>query len=68
MDMKEIYEKIAIKNGISVEEVEQKIRAAIAKAYEAPNVNAQNVYYEGEMPTPEEFLAHVIRKVLGISE
>ena len=68
MDMKEIYEIIAVKNGITVEEVEQEIRAAIAKAYEALNQEARSVLSAQDTPTPEELIAHVVRKVLGISE
>ena len=63
MNMKKIYKKIAKQYGVSVAEVKHDIQAAIDEAYKNPNFHAGCVYREGDKPTPEEFIAHVARRV-----
>ena len=63
MSMKKIYKAIAKKHGVSVEEVRRDMQAAINEAYKAPGFHARCVYMEGDEPTPEELIAHVVRRV-----
>jgi hypothetical protein len=61
LDMtEEIYQKIAENNGVSVEEVKREIQLAINSAYVNPNEKAKSIKCEGDIPTPEEFFAHVL--------
>lgn len=67
MNWESIYKKIARENGVSVEEVKREIRAAINFAYIHPNFHAQCVLRQGEIPTPEEFMSHIARRVKSIN-
>lgn len=65
MDMKKIYKAIAKQHGVSVSEVERDMQAAIDETYNNPNWYARCVYFEGDEPTQEEFIAHIVRRVLA---
>ena len=61
-----IYKKIAKKHGVTVEEVQRDMRLAIDKAYEDPSWFAQCVKFNGEKPTPEELIEHIINRMLTL--
>lgn len=63
MNLKKIYREIAKQYGVSVSEVKHDIQAAIDETYKAPNLYARSVYYEGDKPTSEEFIAHIVRRI-----
>lgn len=66
MNMKKIYKKVAKQYGVSVQEVEREIQAAIADAYADPlnhneitQLYQQNVPRKGEIPTPDEVIRYL---------
>jgi len=63
MNMKKIYKAIAKQHSVSVAEVKREMQAAIDETYRNPNWYARCVYSEGDKPTPEEFIAHMARRV-----
>lgn len=67
MNMKKIYKKVAKQYGVSVEEVEREMQAAITEAYTDPRRNdgvtqvyQDNVPRQGEIPTPEEVIRYLM--------
>jgi hypothetical protein len=60
---RKIYKEIARKHGVSIGEVRRDIQAAIDEAYKTPNFYTRCIYCEGDKPTPEEFIAHIARRV-----
>jgi hypothetical protein len=61
--IKRIYKRIAREHGVSVEEVERDMQEAIDKAYENPTYYARCVDSAGEIPTVEEVIEYIVRKV-----
>ena len=57
---RDLYRRIAKKNGVSVEEVKREMQAAIDVAYESPNYYARRVERKNEKPTTDEFIKHVV--------
>lgn len=71
MNMKKIYKKVAKQYGVTVEEVQREIQAAITDAYTDPrnddgitSVYQKNVPSKGEIPTSDE----VIRYLVGVAK
>jgi len=64
---RKILQAVALKNGVSVEEVRQEIENAIAEAQNSqdPEVIAYWKAFpsRGEFPTPEEVIIHVSKQV-----
>ena len=65
-----IYEEIAKKHGVTPEEVRREMQAAITMAYTAPEndneitkAKQRQVSCKGEIPTPEEMIEYLSRKV-----
>ena len=65
---KSIYQKIAKQNGVTVEEVERDMQAAIDEAYKKPNLTAQSINRKGGTPTPDEFINHAVRAIKNKSK
>ena len=63
MKMAKIYKKLAKAYGVSVAEVKRNMQEAINAAYINPTFHAECVHREGEIPTTEEFLAHMVRRI-----
>lgn len=70
MSIAKIYEEIAKKHGVTPEEVRREIQAAITMAYTAPEndneitkAKQRQVSCKGEIPTPEEMIEYLSRKV-----
>lgn len=63
MSMRKMYREIAKKYGVTVTEVKRNMQAVIDETYKNPNAAALAVTRKGEKPTPEEFIAHVARRV-----
>lgn len=69
MNMRNIYRKIAKKHGVSVAEVKRDMQAAIDYAYKNDNkpdsekALQESIPHKGEVPTVEEFIKEVSRKV-----
>jgi hypothetical protein len=57
-----LYRKIAKSHGVTVKEVKQDMQIAINEAYKQTNFYAGQVPHRGVTPTPDEFIAHVIRE------
>lgn len=62
MDMKEVIKQIALKNGVSEEEVREEMEISIHEAYlqKAP---AFVETYGGREPSLEEFLENMVKQV-----
>lgn len=60
---RKIYRQIAKKHGVSVAEVKRDMQEAIDAAYQNPNSAAMTVPRKGAVPTPDEFIAHVAKRV-----
>ena len=68
MSMKEIYEKVARKNGVSTKEVKEEIEKAVNTAYtegkdDVTEILWQYVPKKGEVPTSEELIAGMDEEV-----
>ena len=63
MNMQKLYKKIAKKYGVSVGEVERDMKEAINSTFIKPNIYAQTISRENEIPTPNEFIKHVAKRV-----
>lgn len=70
MSIAKIYEEIAKKHGVTPEEVRREMQAAITMAYTAPEndneitkAKQRQVPCKGEIPTPEEMIEYLPRKV-----
>ena len=65
--MEKIMQEIAKDHGVSVEEVRRELELAIqaARANPDPQVQAQwaNIPCKGDIPTPEELIAHLGKTV-----
>ena len=62
MNINDILKEIAVKNGVSEEEVRREIEASIAEACKDPK-NPINKLGKGRVPTTEEVMEHVLREV-----
>ena len=62
MNINDILKEIAIKNGVSEEEVRREIEASIAEACKDPK-NPINKLGKGRVPTTEEVMEHVLKEV-----
>ena len=62
MNINDILKEIAIKNGVSEEEVRREIEASIAEACKDPK-NPINKLGKGRVPTTEEAMEHVLKEV-----
>jgi len=61
---RKLIRKVAREYGVTMKEVKADMQAAIDAAYKNPNFYARCVYREGGgAPTPEEFIAHIARRV-----
>lgn len=60
---RKIYRQIAKKHGVSIAEVKCDMQDAIDAAYQNPNTVAQAVPRKGAVPTPDEFITHVAKRV-----
>lgn len=70
MSMRKIYRKIAKENGVSVKEVKSEMQQAITEAYKNPPNDGgviaayqRQVPRKGEIPTPDEVIKHITKKV-----
>lgn len=69
MSMRQIYRKVAKKNGVSVAEVKQDMQAAIDYAYKNTFNNSitadyqKQVPHNGEIPTSEELIIYAAHKI-----
>lgn len=69
MSIDNIYREIAKKHGVTETEVKKEIQAAIDHAYKKPDKTAREsrvqtaIARNGETPTTEELIAHVIRQI-----
>lgn len=65
-DADSILKQVAIKNGVSEQEVRQEIQKAIKIAKDNQNSKGQaqwkKMKYKGEYPTPEELITNMIDK------
>lgn len=61
------YREIAKKHGVSVDEVKRDMQLAINEAYINPNTTALNVPRKGDVPTPDEFVDHVVSKIKKVN-
>lgn len=67
MSMKNIYKKIAKEHGVTWQEVRNDMQSALNHAYTDQNRNILNIVRQkevektGEIPTPEEFIAHATK-------
>jgi len=65
-DAKKILKQVAVKKGVSEQEVRVEIEKAIerAKANSDPQVREQwnNMKFKGDTPTPEELLIYMVGK------
>lgn len=66
--MKKIYKKIAKAHGVSVEEVKRDMQGAINEAYAKPNLYANCVERQNEIPTPEELITHLSNRVIALRD
>ena len=57
--MKEIFEEIARKEQITVEEAIKEMQIAINAAFENPTPAALSIPRKGKIPTPQEFVEYV---------
>jgi len=62
MNINDILKEIAVKNGVSEEEVRREIEASIAEACKDPK-NPINKLGKGRVPTTEEVMEHVLKEV-----
>ena len=62
MDMKEVLKQVALKNGVSEEEVREEMEKAIHEAYLQKAPAFVETYGDRE-PTVEEFLENTVRQV-----
>lgn len=69
MNMKKIYKKVAKQYGVSVQEVEREIQAAITDAYSNPrredgitSVYQDQVPRRNEIPTPDEMIRYLVSR------
>lgn len=68
METKELYQKIAEHYGVSCDEVEREIKAAITAAFTNPQndgqikLSQQQVPRKGEIPTPEELMLYLCKQ------
>ncbi len=65
MNMKKVFRKVAKQHGISVAQMKREMQAAIDEAYKNPSFHAECVHRAGAVPTPEEFVAHMARRLKG---
>lgn len=70
MSMRKIYRKLARENGVSVQKVKNDMQEAITEAYRNPPNDGgviaayqRQVPRKGEIPTPEELIKYVVKKV-----
>lgn len=63
--VEEAFAAAAKENGVSVEEVRREIAAAIEDAQASADPQAQSLWRaipcEGDYPTPEEFMLHLMK-------
>ena len=62
MNINDILKEIAVKNGVSEEEVRREIEASIAEACKDPK-NPINKLGKGRVPTTEDVMEHVLKEV-----
>lgn len=68
METKELYQKIAKHYGVSCDEVEQEIKAAITAAFTNPQNDEQikraqqQIPRKDEVPTPEELMLYLYKQ------
>jgi len=59
---RKLYRETAKIHGVSVKEVKREMQTAINQSYKKPNFYAGQVPHAGATPTPDEFIAHVVRQ------
>jgi hypothetical protein len=57
-----IFKSVALKNGISEDEVKREIENTIAEACKDPDAPINKIG-SGKVPTPEEVMEHVLREI-----
>ena len=62
--VQKILKEIAKNNGVSVTEVRRDIELAFAEAHAKQNDAWNDIPCKGEIPTIEEFILHVILKIV----
>jgi len=60
---RKMYREIAKKHGVTVAEVKRDMQEAINEAYISPNQSAQGIKRKGDIPTPNEFINHIAKKI-----
>lgn len=68
MRLKKILKEVARVNGVTVEEVETEIQAAINEAWKNPPDDVAAAYQKkvpcmGEIPTPDEFIRYMVNEI-----
>ncbi len=67
--MKEIFKQVAIKNGVSEEEVVNEIQTAIEYAMNRNNIDGKKrnigMPFNKNKPTPEEFISFLVSRILS---
>lgn len=58
----DIFKSVALKNGISEDEVKREMEKTIAEACKDPNAPINKIG-NGKVPTPEEVMEHVLREI-----
>jgi len=61
--MEEIYQEIASKYGVSVEDIKRDIQEAINEAYADPTPEANSILRTNEIPTPDEFIKNIAHRI-----
>ena len=66
-EFERILQSIAIQNNTTVHAIRREMQAAIDEAFESPDPAARTAWkdipFRGDRPTPEEFVAHMARKL-----
>ena len=63
MNHRKIYRKIAKGNGVTVAQVKRKMQSALEYAYKNSNNTRIIKAYQGEVPTPDEFIRCAVEKL-----
>ena len=62
--MKKVYKEIAKNNNVSVRQIKKDMQEAVNAAYINPNFHAKCVHSKEKVPTSEELIEHIIRRML----
>lgn len=63
MNLDSIYQELAIKYGLSAEQVKSEMQKAIQSAYAEPGIEAARVPRTGDIPTIEELVDYICKQM-----